>query len=172
MLARIDTILKKADWLRVTLLTLGVLLLAAYFLWGIFRNFGFLLKKATPFPVNFHSATQANYQADPEYMQIPPMDIQLVIDTIWDQNLNVQDLSLQLTQVHDNFLARVETVTTPTGEAVAATGTSPGPTTSPPQTNTPLPPTATPAPPTNTVAVCGSLSASGFSVATGTKKTS
>jgi hypothetical protein len=106
MFSKLNSYLKKSRWLRGALIILGVFLLGGYFIWGIFGNFGFLLKKGTPFPINLHSATQANYQVDPDYMQIPAMDIQLVIDAIWDQNQNVQDLSLQLTQVNENFIAQ------------------------------------------------------------------
>ncbi len=93
------------------MIVLVVLLLGAVFIWGIFSNFGLLLAKATPFPIDLHSASQANYQKDPDYMQIPPMDIQLVIDAIWDLNLNSQNLSMRLTQVNENFIASVSSVT-------------------------------------------------------------
>lgn len=171
MFSKFDSYLKKARWLRVTMVALGVLLLGGYFIWGIFRNFGYLLTKSTPFPVNLHSATQADYQIDPAYMQIPPMDLQLVIDVIWDQNQSAQELALQLTQVNENFLARVSTVTpqptqtqtistqvnTPTATAMGETEQSPLSTSS--VTPTPLlasatatsiAPTHTSAPPTNT----------------------
>ncbi len=111
MLKRINTRMKKSTALRIAVLILGCASLGALFILGIFSNFGYLLARSTPFPINMHSSVQANYQKDPDYMQIPPMDIQLVVDAVWDQNLNSQNLSLRLTQVNDNFLASVASVT-------------------------------------------------------------
>lgn len=103
--------MKKSTPLRIAVLILGCSVLAALFIMGIISNLGQLMTRSTPFPLDMHSSIQADYQKDPDYMRIPPMNIQLVIDTIWDLNLNSQDLSTRLTQVNDNFLASVATVT-------------------------------------------------------------
>ena len=126
--------MNKSPALRISLIILGCLVLGALFILAIISNFDALLVKSTPFPIQLHSSVQANYQKDPDYMQIPPMDIQLVIDAIWDQNLSSQNLSLRLTQVNDNFLASVASVTprpTATDTAIpeiTATITEGGPT--------------------------------------------
>ncbi|MCJ7717742.1 MAG: hypothetical protein MUO54_14655 [Anaerolineales bacterium] len=44
-------------------------------------------------------------------MQIPPMELQLVIDAIWDQNPNAQELSNRLTAVNENFIEKVSSIT-------------------------------------------------------------
>lgn len=103
--------MKKSLVLRTAVIFLSFTAFGALFILGIFSNFGFLLARSTPFPIDMHSSAQANYQKDPDYMQIEPMDIQLVIDAIWDQNLDSQALSTRLTQVNDNFLAAVASVT-------------------------------------------------------------
>lgn len=69
------------------------------------------MAKSTHLPINLHSAKQANYSQDPAFMQIPPMQLQLVIDAIWDQNPDVQNLSMRLTQVNQNFIAGVTSIT-------------------------------------------------------------
>lgn len=176
MLKRLNTQMKKSALLRIIVLVLGCSLLGGLLIWGIFSNFGFLLARSTPFPINMHSYTQANYQKDPDYMQIPPMDIQLVIDAIWDLNLNSQNLSTRLTQVNDDFIASVASVTprpTTTNTSVpeftpSSTQFDPTPTTnltpssthtetpigfivSPTATSTNVLPTESPSIPTNTV---------------------
>jgi len=177
MLKRLSTRMKKSRLLRITVIVLGCTLLAALFILGIFSNFGALLGRSTPFPINLHSAVQANYQKDPDYMQIPPMDIQLVIDAIRDSDLDSQHLSLRLTQVDNNFLSSVASVTpqpTVSQDTVTATleltpsssptitsvGFIPSPTATIPTatathkpsapTDTPPAPTDTPLPPTST----------------------
>ena len=96
---------------RTILLAAGLFLIGSLLTWGIIRNLGALLVKSTPFPIDMHSSTQADYSADPEFYQFPPMDIQLVIDAIWDENLDAIHLGARLTQVNENFIASVSSVT-------------------------------------------------------------
>ncbi len=111
MAERFNTYLKKSPWLRTILIIAALLVLGTVFIWGIFSNFGLLLARSTPFPVPIHSSDQADYGKDPDNLNIPPMDIQLVVDTIWDLNLSAPNLSLRLTQVYDNFLSTVASIT-------------------------------------------------------------
>jgi len=137
--------MKNSTALRIAVLILGCASLGALFILGIFSNFGFLLARSTPFPINMHSSVQANYQKDPDYMQIPPMDIQLVVDAVWDQNLNSQNLSLRLTQVNDNFLASVASVTPrPTATVTAVSDFTPKITQGGPTATIDLTPSSTP----------------------------
>ncbi len=108
-------------------------------------------------------------------MQIPPMQLQLIIDAIWDQNPDTQNLSLQLTQAEQIYFADVpsitprpptnipppitgtplpEQTTTPSLE-VSPSSTNPGPTDTvipggPTTTSSPIPNTATQPPLTHT----------------------
>ena len=58
-------------------------------------------------------------------MQIPPMQLQLIIDAIWDQNHDTQNLSLQLTQAEQIYFADVPSITPrpPTNIPPPVTGT-------------------------------------------------
>jgi len=71
-------------------------------------------------------------------MQIPPMQLQLIIDAIWDQNPDTQNLSLRLTQAEQIYFADVPSITPqpPTNIPPPVTGT-PLPVQS--TTGTPLP---------------------------------
>jgi len=176
MIKRFVLILKKNSIARMLLIGLGLCLIVAIFIFAIYQNFGLLLAKSTPLPVNLHSSKQANYSQDPVYMQIQPMELQLVIDAIWDQNPNAQELSVRLTAVNENFIEKVSSITPqpPTDTISTTTDTSnpadpattstlaitasptlttPEPTkTSGPPTNTNIPgaPTNTQSPPTHT----------------------
>lgn len=84
-------------------------------------------------------------------MQIPPMQLQLIIDAIWDQNPDTQNLSLQLTQAEQIYFADVPSITPrpPTNIPPPITGTP-----LPEQTTTPsleVTPSSTNPGPTDTV---------------------
>jgi len=160
MINRLFLILKKSPFARAVLIGLSLFLIVAIFILAIYQNFGSLLAKSTPLPVNLHSSKQANYSQDPGYMQIQPMKLQLVIDAIWDQNPNAQELSVRLTAVNENFIEKVSSITpqpttdttSPTTDASSSTDpaiTSTLATTGSP-TSTTLEPTKTSGLPTNT----------------------
>jgi len=148
----------------------GILLvLALLFILAIISNFGLLLAKNTPFPVHMHSARQANYSNDPDFLEIAPVGLQLIFDAIRDDNPDEQSFALRLTHVNDNFFSVVASITpqettnipssTPDGPTITEPGVSPTvsiPVTStntiPGPTGTGLPPTKTniPGMPTNT----------------------
>ena len=111
MIKRFVIFLKKSSTARTVLIGLSLCLIVAILILAIYQNFGSLLVKSTPLPVNLHSSKQANYSLDPGYMQIQPMELQLVIDAIWDQNPNIQDLPIRLTQVSQNFIESVASIT-------------------------------------------------------------
>ena len=171
MLKKYSLFLKKNSIARAILIAASLSLLALVFVWAIYGNFDSLLAKSTPLPVQMHSAKQADYSKDPAFLQIAPVELQLVIDAIWDDNPDAQSLALRLTQVNDNFFYVVASVTprettnlpsstpdrpkttdsgaSPTASIpLSATSTIPGP------TGTGLPPTNTniPGMPTNTEA--------------------
>ncbi len=128
MFKKVVLFLKINSAFRRVVIAVSLCLIALVFAGAIYGNFGTLLAKTTPLPINLHSAKQANYSQDPAYMQIPPMQLQLIIDAIWDQNPDTQNLSLQLTQAEQIYFADVPSIT-------------PQPPTNipPPLTGTPLP---------------------------------
>jgi len=128
MINKIFLFLKINSAFRKVVIAVSLCLIASVFVAAIFGNFGSLLAKSTPLPINLHSARQANYSQDPAYMQIPPMQLQLIIDAIWDQNPDTHNLSLRLTQAGRIYFADVPSIT-------------PQPPTNipPPVTTTPLP---------------------------------
>ena len=170
MIKKFFLYLKINSAIRKAVIAASLCLIAIIFLNAIFGNFGSLLAKSPPLPVNLHSAKQANYSQDPAYMQIPPMQLQLIVDSIWDQNPDTQNLSLRLTQAEQIYFANVASITPqlPTNTLSPITGTplpdiltqtttpsldvspsltDPGPT----YTSTPLGPTATSSPSPSTV---------------------
>jgi len=88
-----------------------LLILGGIFVWGIYQNFGQLLARSTPLPVDLNSSNQANYSTDPDYFQIQPMSIDLIVDAIWDLNPNAGNLAVQLTQVNEIYYAVVPSIT-------------------------------------------------------------
>lgn len=172
MLNKYSLFLKKNRDARVILIAVSLILLALVFVWAIYSNFGSLLAKSTPFPVQMHSVKQADYSKDPAFMQIAPVELQLAIDAIWDDNPDAQSLTQRMTQANDNFFSDVASVTpqaatnipssipdepTTTASGVSptdstpfsATSTIPGPTgtvLSPTKTNIPGMPTNTESP--------------------------
>ena len=178
MIKKIVLFFKIYSAARKIAIAASLCLIALVFVGAIYGNFGSLLAKSTPLPINLHSAKQANYSPDPSYMQIPPMQLQLIFDAIWDQNPDTQNLSLRLTQAGQIYFAKVPSITPqpPTNIPPPATGTplpeiltqtttpslevspsstNPGPTDTgipggPTATSSPLPITATQPPPTYT----------------------
>ena len=178
MIKKIVLFFKITSAARKIVIAASLCLIALVYAGAIYGNFGSLLAKSTPLPINLHSAKQANYSQDPAYMQIPPMHLQLVIDAIWDQDPDTQNLSLRLTQVEEIYFANVPSITlqpatitpipitgTPLPEILTQTttpslevspsSTNPGPTNTiipggPTYTSSPLPSTVTPPPPTYT----------------------
>jgi hypothetical protein len=178
MIKKIVLFFKLNSAARKIVIAASLCLIALVYAGAIYGNFGSLLAKSTPLPINLHSAKQANYSQDPAYMQIPPMQLQLVIDAIWDQNPDTQNLSLRLTQVEEIYYAHVPSITpqpatytpfpitgTPLPEILTQTttpslevspsATIPGPTDTsipggPTYTTSPLPSTITQPPPTYT----------------------
>ena len=178
MINKFALFLKINSTTRKVIIAASLCLIALIFAGAIYGNFGILLAKSTPFPINLHSAKQANYSQDPAYMQIPPMRLQLVIDAIWDQNPDTQKLSMRLTQAEEIYFAGVASITpqpptntpspitgTPLPEILTQTTTppleaspsptDPGPTDTgipgePTNTSSPLPSTVTQPPPTYT----------------------
>ena len=175
MFKKIALFLKINSTFRRVVIAASLCLIALAFAGAIYGNFGTLLAKTTPLPINLHSAKQANYSQDPAYMQIPPMQLQLIIDAIWDQNPDTQNLSLQLTQAEQIYFADVPSITpqpptnipppitgTPLSEQtttpsleVSPSSTNPGPTDTvipggPTATSSPIPNTATQPPLTHT----------------------
>lgn len=128
MIKKFVLFLKINSTTRKVVIVASLCLIALIFVGAIYGNFDSLMAKSTPLPINLHSAKQANYSQDPAFMQIPPMQLQLVIDAIWDQNPDVQNLSMRLTQVDQNYFAGVASITT-----------QPPTITSSPMTDTPLP---------------------------------
>jgi hypothetical protein len=128
MIKKFVLFLKINSTTRKVVIISSLCLIALIFVGAIYGNFGSLLAKSTPLPINLHSAKQANYSQDPAFMQIPPMQLQLVIDVLWDQNPDAQNLSMRLTQVNQNFFAGVASITP-----------QPPTITSSPMTDTPLP---------------------------------
>jgi len=162
MIEKIALFFKINSAARKVVIAVSLFLIALVYAGAIYGNFGSLLAKSTPVPINLHSVNQANYSHDPAYMQIPPMRLQLVIDAIWDQNPDTQNLSLRLTRVEEIYYANVASIT-------------PQPPTSTPYqiTDPPLPEiltqTATPSlevspSPTSILSPCGSISISNFSI--------
>lgn len=178
MIKKIVLFFKIYSSARKIAIAVSLCLIALIYAGAIYGNFGTLLAKSTPLPINLHSAKQANYSPDPSYMQIPPMQLQLIIDAIWDQNPDTQNLSLRLTQVEEIYYANVSSITpqlstntpfpiadtplpenltqtiTPSPE-VSPSATSQGPTDTsvpggPTSTSSPLPSTVTQPPPTYT----------------------
>jgi len=125
MINKFVLFLKINSAFRKVVIAVSLCLIASVFVAAIFGNFGSLLAKSTPLPINLHSAKQANYSRDPAYMQIPPMQLQLVIDAIWDQNPDTQNLSLRLTQAEQIYFADVPSITPqpPTNIPPPVTGT-------------------------------------------------
>ncbi len=178
MINKFVLFLKINSAFRKVVIAVSLCLIASVFVAAIFGNFGSLLAKSTPLPINLHSAKQANYSQDPSYMQIPPMQLQLIIDAIWDQNPDTQNLSLRLTQAEQIYFAEVPSITpqpptnipppvtgTPLPEILTQTttpsleispsSTNPGPTdtgvpSGPTATSSPIPNTATQPPPVYT----------------------
>ncbi len=178
MFKKVALFLKINSTFRRVVIAVSLCLIALVFAGAIYGNFGTLLAKTTPLPINLHSAKQANYSQDPSYMQIPPMQLQLIIDAIWDQNPDTQNLSLRLTQAGQIYFADVPSITpqpptnipppvtgTPLPEILTQTttpslevspsSTNPGPTdtgvpSGPTATSPPIPNTATQPPPTYT----------------------
>ncbi len=111
MIKKIVLFFKINSAARKVVITASLCLIALIYAGAIYGNFVSLLAKSTPFPINLHSAKQANYSQDPAYMQIPPMQLQLVIDAIWDQNPDTQNLSLRLTQVEQIYFSKVASIT-------------------------------------------------------------
>jgi len=138
MIKRFVLILKKSSIARMVLIGFSICLIVAIFIAAIYQNFGSLLAKSTPLPVNLHSSKQANYSQDPAYMQIQPMELQLVIDAIWDQNPNIQDLSIRLTQVNQNFFESVASITPQPPTSIVSQGTNTPVPENLTQTNTPV----------------------------------
>jgi len=114
------------------------------------------IAKSTPLPVNLHSSKQANYSRDPAYMQIQPMELQLVIDAIWDQNPNIQDLSIRLTQVNQNFFESVASITPQPPTSIVSQGTNTPVPENFTQTNTPVSNPTDPPAITSTLAITAS----------------
>jgi len=125
MLKKVSLFLKINSAFRRVVIAVSLCLIALVFAGAIYGNFGTLLAKTTPLPINLHSAKQANYSQDPAYMQIPPMQLQLIIDAIWDQNPDTQNLSLRLTQAEQIYFADVPSITPqpPTNIPPPITGT-------------------------------------------------
>ena len=125
MINKFVLFLKINSAFRKVVIAVSLCLIASVFVAAIFGNFGSLLAKSTPLPINLHSAKQANYSQDPAYMQIPPMQLQLIIDAIWDQNPDTQNLSLRLTQAEQIYFADVPSITPqpPTNIPPPVTGT-------------------------------------------------
>ena len=125
MIIKFVLFLKINSAFRKVVIAVSLCLIASVFVAAIFGNFGSLLAKSTPLPINLHSARQANYSQDPAYMQIPPMQLQLIIDAIWDQNPDTQNLSLRLTQAEQIYFADVPSITPqpPTNIPPPVTGT-------------------------------------------------
>jgi len=125
MFKKVVLFLKINSAFRKVVIAVCLCLIASMFVVAIFGNFGSLLAKSTPLPINLHSAKQANYSQDPAYMQIPPMQLQLIIDAIWDQNPDTQNLSLRLTQAEHIYFADVPSITPqlPTNIPPPVTGT-------------------------------------------------
>ena len=178
MINKFVLFLKINSAFRKVIIATGLCLIALIFVVAIYGNFGSLLAKSAPLPINLHSAKQADYSQYPAYMQIPPMQLQLIIDAIWDQNPDTQNLSLRLTQAGQIYFADVPSITpqpptnipppvtsTPLPEILTQTttpslevspsSTNPGPTDTgvpggPTATSSPIPNTATQPPPTYT----------------------
>lgn len=125
MFKKIVLFLKINSAFRRVVIAISLCLIALVFAGAIYGNFGTLLAKTTPLPINLHSAKQANYSQDPAYMQIPPMQLQLIIDAIWDQNPDTQNLSLRLTQAEQIYFSDVPSITPqpPTNIPPPITGT-------------------------------------------------
>ena len=125
MFKKVVLFLKINSAFRRVVIAVSLCLIALVFAGAIYGNFGTLLAKTTPLPINLHSAKQANYSQDPAYMQIPPMQLQLIIDAIWDQNPDTQNLSLRLTQAEHIYFADVPSITPqpPTNIPPPITGT-------------------------------------------------
>jgi len=125
MFKKVVLFLKINSAFRRVVIAFSLCLIALVFAYAIYGNFGTLLAKTTPLPINLHSAKQANYSQDPAYMQIPPMQLQLIIDAIWDQNPDTQNLSLRLTQAEQIYFADVPSITPqpPTNIPPPVTGT-------------------------------------------------
>jgi len=176
MIKKIALFFKINSAARKVVIAASLFLIALVYAGAIYGNFGSLLAKSTPLPINLHSVNQANYSQDPAYMQIPPMRLQLVIDAIWDQNPDTQNLSLRLTRVEEIYYANVASITPqpptstpyqitdpPLPEILTQTAT-PSLEVSPSPTNQGPTYTFTPPPPTSTLSPCGSISISNFSI--------
>jgi hypothetical protein len=162
MFKKIVLFLKINSAFRRVVIAVSLCLIALVFAGAIYGNFGTLLAKTTPLPINLHSAKQANYSQDPAYMQIPPMQLQLIIDAIWDQNPDTQNLSLRLTQAEQIYFSDVPSITPqpPTNIPPPLTGTP-----LPEQTTTPsleISPSPTNPSPTDTIIPGGPTATNSF----------
>jgi len=131
-----------------TLLTVvSLTLLGLIMVWGVIRNFDDLLTRITPLPVSLHSSTQANYSQDPVFLQIPPMNIELVIEAIRDDSSEPEILAPRLTEVNNNFFSPIASVTPrSTTNDSPDDATEPEPATLEPASPTPIPTSTTEVP--------------------------
>jgi hypothetical protein len=146
MFERFNHLLKTSQLARILIIAALISCLILVFIAFLYGNFGLLLAKSTPFPVDLHSSRLADYSADPGDFIIPPMELQLVIDAIWDQNPNAQDLSVRLTEVNENFLSAVASITPTTKSEIIREDNPPGGTSTAPDLNAPTPETGVTSP--------------------------